>query len=144
MLWKICMSILSHSVVSDSLQPTRLQPIRILCSWDFSGKNIGVGCHFLLQGIFLTQGSNLCLLHLPHSRQLLYLLIHLGSPGNRWGHSKEENFLSGGGWYLDSDSMWKFCLECRKKLIISEARSWFPRNRFCLNPCKMLKQNTTN
>jgi len=29
---------------------------RILCPWDFPGKNIGVGCHFLLQGIFLTQG----------------------------------------------------------------------------------------
>ena len=27
------------------------------------GKNIGVCCHFLLQGIFLTQGSNSCLLH---------------------------------------------------------------------------------
>ena len=35
---------------------------RLLCSWDFPGKNTGVGCHFLLQGIFLTQGSNLCLL----------------------------------------------------------------------------------
>ena len=33
------------------------------CTWDFPGKNTGVGCHFLLQGIFLTQGSNLHLLH---------------------------------------------------------------------------------
>ena len=31
-------------------------------SMDFPGKNNGAGCHFLLQGIFLTQGSNLCLL----------------------------------------------------------------------------------
>ena len=30
--------------------------------WDSPGKNTGVGCHALLQGIFLTQGSNLCLL----------------------------------------------------------------------------------
>ena len=29
------------------------------------GKNTGVGCYFLLQGVFLTQGSNLCLLRLP-------------------------------------------------------------------------------
>ena len=36
-----------------------LQPTRFLCSWDFPGKNTGVCCHFLLQGIFLTQGSNL-------------------------------------------------------------------------------------
>ena len=36
--------------------------IRLLCPWDFPGKNTGVGCYFLHQGIFLTQGSNLCLL----------------------------------------------------------------------------------
>ena len=35
----------------------------LLCPWDFPGKNTGVRCHFLLQGIFLTQGSNLGLLH---------------------------------------------------------------------------------
>ena len=39
------------------------EPTRLLCPWDFSGKNTGVGCHFLLQGILLTQGSNLHLLH---------------------------------------------------------------------------------
>ena len=32
------------SVRSDSLQPYRLQPARLLCSWDSPGKNIGVGC----------------------------------------------------------------------------------------------------
>ena len=45
-------------------------------SWDSPGENTGVGCHFLLQGIFLTQGSNprlLCLLH-----------WHLGSPESKW------------------------------------------------------------
>ena len=42
---------------------------RLLCPWDFPGKNTGVGCHFLLQGIFLTQGSNL---HLLLGRQILY------------------------------------------------------------------------
>ena len=34
-----------------------------LCPWDFPGKNTRVGCHFLLQGIVLTQGSNPCLLY---------------------------------------------------------------------------------
>ena len=29
-----------------------------LCPWDFPGKNTGVGCQFLLQDIFPTQGSN--------------------------------------------------------------------------------------
>ena len=36
----------------------------LLCPWDFSGKNTGVDCHALLQGIFLTQGLNTCLLYL--------------------------------------------------------------------------------
>ena len=37
-------------------------------SWDSPGKNTGVGCHFLLQGIFMIQGWNL---GLPHCRQTL-------------------------------------------------------------------------
>ena len=36
---------------------------RLLCPWDFPGKNTGVGCHFLLQGVFQMQGSNSHLLH---------------------------------------------------------------------------------
>ena len=35
---------------------------RLLCAWDSPGKNTGVGCHVLLQGIFLTQRSNSCLM----------------------------------------------------------------------------------
>ena len=42
----MCVSCL---VVSNSLQPHRLQPTRSLHPWDFPGKNTGVGCHFLLQ-----------------------------------------------------------------------------------------------
>ena len=41
-------------------------PGRLLCPWDSPGKNTGVGCYALLQGIFLTQGLNPCLLHLLH------------------------------------------------------------------------------
>ena len=52
----------------------------LLSPWDSPGKNTGVGSRFLLQGIFLTQGSNLRLLHcqvdsLP--------LSYLGSPNNQ-------------------------------------------------------------
>ena len=39
----------THSVVSGSLQPHGLQPVRLLRPWDFPGKSTGVGCHFLLQ-----------------------------------------------------------------------------------------------
>ena len=38
----------------------------LLCAWDFPGRNTGVGCHFLLQGIFPTQGLNLSLLCFLH------------------------------------------------------------------------------
>ena len=44
----------------------RLWPARLLCPWNFPGKNIGMRCHALLQGIFQTQGSNLHLLCLLH------------------------------------------------------------------------------
>ena len=54
-------------------------PTRCLCLWDSPGKNTGMGCHFLLQGIFLTQGSSLRLLH---CRQVLYHLSHQGSLGD--------------------------------------------------------------
>ena len=49
----------SRRVVSDSLRPHRLQPTRLLSPWDSPGKNTEVGCHFLLQRIFWTQGQNL-------------------------------------------------------------------------------------
>ena len=52
--------------------PTLCDPIEragLLCPWDSPGKNTGVGGHFLLQGIFPTQGSNP---HLLHCRQIIY------------------------------------------------------------------------
>ena len=58
--------------MSDSFATPRTT--RLLCPWDSPGKNTGVGCHFLLQGILPTQGSNPHLLHwqadsLPQSHQ---------------------------------------------------------------------------
>ena len=50
--------------------------VRLFCTWNSSGKNTGVGCHFLLQEIFPTQGLNLVLLH---CRQMLYHLSYQGS-----------------------------------------------------------------
>ena len=66
----------SCSVVSNSLQPHGLQPTRLLCPWNSPSKNTEVGSHFLLQGIFLTQGSNMGLLH---CRQILYCLSYQAS-----------------------------------------------------------------
>ena len=63
--------------MSNSLLLSGLLPTRLLCSWNFQGKNTGVGCHVLLQGIFPTQGSNMGLLH---HRQILYRLSCQRSP----------------------------------------------------------------
>ena len=57
-------------------------------STDFSGKNTGVACHFLLQGIFPTQGSNLRVLSLLHCRQILLSLSHLECPRGQWTWAK--------------------------------------------------------
>ena len=54
-----------------------MEPARLLCPWDFQGKNTGVGIHSLLQGIFPAQGSNLGLLHWQADS---LLLSHQGSP----------------------------------------------------------------
>ena len=62
------------------LLPHGLQPIRLLCPWDFSGGNTGVGCYFLLQGIFQTQGLNSHLLHWQAGGFFITLSGHLGSP----------------------------------------------------------------
>jgi len=53
---KLC--VCACSVMTNSLQPYGLYPCRHLCSWDSSGKNTGIGCHALLQGVFPTQVSS--------------------------------------------------------------------------------------
>ena len=63
--------------LGPTLQPQGLEPARLLCPWDSPGKNIEVGCHALLQDIFLTQGLNLGLLH---CKQILYHLSYRGVP----------------------------------------------------------------
>ena len=70
----------SESEIAQSY-PTVCNPWTVTCTrllrpWHFPGKSTGVGCHFLLQGLFLTQRSNL---GLQHCRQMLYPLSHQGS-----------------------------------------------------------------
>ena len=81
----------SCSVMSDSFQPHGLWPTRFLCPWDFPGKNIGVGSHSLLQGIFPIQGLNL---GLKHCRQILYCLSH------------QKNLCLQRETYFSSGSLW--------------------------------------
>ena len=67
-LTKLCLTL---------LRPHRLQPTSLLRPRDFPGKNTGLGCHFLLQGIFPTQGWNP---HLLHWQADSLPLSHQGSP----------------------------------------------------------------
>ena len=75
--WKVKWS---RSVTSDSLRPHR-PAYQAPPSMGFSSNSTGVDCHFLLQGIVPTQGSNP---GLPHCRQTVYRLSHQGS----WSRSK--------------------------------------------------------
>ena len=76
-------TVLSCSVVSDSLQPQECSPPGSSVIGDSPGKNTGEGCQAFLQGIFLTQGSNP---GLPHCRWILYHLCHQGIPWTRNFH----------------------------------------------------------
>ena len=89
--WSMCQSFIPFCdwVISPMCYAQLLSRVRLfVTSWivalpgfsvhgDSPGKNTGVGCHFLLQGIFPTQGSHPGLLH---CRQILYPLSHQGSP----------------------------------------------------------------
>ena len=59
---------------------TLCDPARLLCPWNFPDRNTGAGCHFLLQGSFLTQGSNPSLLRLLHWQAGSLPQHYLGSP----------------------------------------------------------------
>ena len=95
-VWTKCFCLVAQ-LCPTLLRPHGLEPARLFCPWDFPGKNTEVSYHFLLQGVFLTQGSNLCLLHwqadsLP--------LSHWGnSPAKMLGDAKKaqdttENYLN--------------------------------------------------
>ena len=113
-------------VVSNSLWPHGLQPAmdcrQAPLSMEFS-KSTGMSSHFLLQGIFPTQGSNL---GFPHWRQILYLLSHQGSQTQKatccltpliWHSEKDRtirdrNRYTARGWGCERSwlqrGMWKF------------------------------------
>ena len=63
--------------------PMDCSPARLLCPWDFPGWNTAVGCHFLLLGIFPTQGSNPCLSLLLQGQATSLPLVPPGKA--RWG-----------------------------------------------------------
>ena len=106
---KHCM--LSHFSPVDSLWPYGLWPTRLLCPWNSPGKNAGVSCHTLLQGIFQTRTKpgllhSLCLISfifihrhawLVHPSQRrswladkLSILVYPSNPNVMWDHLKKR------------------------------------------------------
>ena len=83
----LCVCLVAQSCLT-LCDPVDSSPSRLLCARDSPGKNTGVGCQALLQGIFPTQGSNPGLLH---CRRILYCLSHQGSPS--WADCKSKKLL---------------------------------------------------
>ena len=83
LLFSTCAYVLSHfSHVQLFATPEGCGPSGSSVHGDSPGKNTGVDCHVLLQGIFPTQGSNPGLLH---CRQILYQLSYLRALGGKVG-----------------------------------------------------------
>ena len=93
---------------------------RFLCPWDFPGKNTGVDSHSLLQVIFLTQGSNLVLLH---CQQIPYHLRHQRIP--HW------NLCT-----IESSFLWWWTLR------IKQEGSFEGRNNIMLNKYQLTKKDS--
>ena len=79
----VCVCVHAHSFTQSCPTlwgPMTYSPSRLLCPWDFPGKNMEVDCHFLLQGIFPIRGSNSHLLPLLDWQVDSLPLHYLGSP----------------------------------------------------------------
>ena len=90
--------------------------------WNFPGKNTGVGCHFLLQGIFLTQGSNPSLLCLLHWQSDSLPLHHLRTQVKRWmevgGGTSDTEEREMTGIKMPSNAVWLLSSSFQVKLLI--------------------------
>ena len=87
--WNLCPCVLSSfNCVQVFWNLMNCSPSGSSVHGDAPGKNTGMNCHVLLQGIFLTQGSTRISYVSCISRQVLYHLHHLGSP---YWSSKESN-----------------------------------------------------
>ena len=110
----------SHSVVSHSVQPHELKSARLLRLWDSPDKNTGVDCHFLLQGIFPTQGWNIHLLRLQNQKVNSLLLVPPGMPRrrHRWAIRERLQNLT---------NPWLFIWEGHESL--RNAGKWLPSKK---------------
>ena len=115
----------SCTLMSDALRSYGLQPTRLVCPWNFPGKYNGVSCHFLLQGIFLTQGLNPRLLLLLHGQSDSLLLE---APGKPLQMDQLPSFcpLSVGRYSSQEKT---FSLNPQYHVVVSASSSIFPSDR---------------
>ena len=99
------------------------------------GKNIGVGCHALLQGIFPTQGSNPGLLH---CRWILYRLSHQGDPSNI-SKQRQSNYQEAKG-----NPTWNYLSIQSYYLWIEEIMSALAVNNFSFSLCDSVLLDLSN
>ena len=141
---------LSRSIMSDSLRPHVLQPTRLLCPWDSPGKNTGVGCHFLLQGIFPTQESNP---GLPHCRQTQADALTSEPPGSPIQYLQMMKFLhlvlcpwicSSVSWFIVYGNWNRICilLQCENCININYVE--LVHSAFLLYPFTFLSIHSIN
>ena len=109
--------------MSDSVQRYGLQPSRLLCLWDSPGKNTGVGCCTLLQGIEPSQGSNSHLLQLLNCKWILY----------RWATREAPSHVT--SWQIDGKTV-EAMTDCTflshihiRMWELDHKEGWAPENR---------------
>ena len=98
-IWRLLYSLVHACMLSHFSHVqifVMLWTARLLCPWDSPGKNTAVGCHVLL-GLFLTQGSNPCLLCLLHWQVGFLPLAPPWKPQEKWITTYKANFFGFGG-----------------------------------------------
>ena len=121
----VCVSAQSCPTLCDPTDRTaRGYSPWLLCPWDSPGKNTGVVCHFPLQGIFQTQGSNWHLLCPLHRRQILYLLNHWATEevGEVIGSLQPHQYL---GAFNHTDLKESSSQEVKKLRRIMSTKFWY-------------------
>ena len=120
----VCVCVHAHSVAQlcPTLGPHGLQPARLLCPWNFQSKNTGVNCYFPLQSIFLTQGSNLCLLS-PALAGGFFTTAPSGKP----------HVLSSGD---DTGKCWHGSHKKLHRAVLIQQSGSLPIHRKALNHCR--------
>ena len=111
---------------------------KLLCSWNSPGKNTGVGCHFLLQGIFLTQGSNPRLLRLLYWQGSSLPLRHQGNP-LRTFISFLSVFLNSSPWCMWNNNNFVLFLKY-ENVLSTESLSWKLRMKTLPKCCQPIFQ----